>query len=444
MPLQQAAQYLNTTYRGPDVLLTGVSTDTRTLAAGDLFVALRGPNFDGHDYIQQAIEKGAVAMMLEQKAQIPIPVVQVENTRQSLGQLAKAWRKQMDVTLVAVTGSNGKTSVKEMLASIFSQQGSVLATQGNLNNDIGVPQTLFRLGAQHEYAVLELGANHVGEIAYLTDIVSPDIAVITNATAAHLEGFGSIQNIAQTKGEIFSSLGIGGTAIINADDEFANLWRGLAQGHQQLSFGLSQSADVGVSQVSVDNSIDIKTPCGTMTVKLPLPGRHNVLNALAATSAALAAKIPLSSIKAGLESVAPIVGRLQIKFGIKNSRIIDDTYNANPASFNVALAVLNRYDGQRFIAMGDMAELGKQSRELHTQVGLQVRDAGVQRLYTVGDLAQLASEAFGKGAQHFPTQSDMITALHKDLDKHTTLLIKGSRCMHMEKVVQALSLPAEK
>lgn len=448
MSLQQAAHLLGATYDGDDVLFTGVSTDTRSIRPGDMFVALRGLNFDGHDFMQQAIKGGAVALVVEPielSVEAPIPVLRVEDTHRGLGCLAKGWRAGLDLMVIAVTGSNGKTTVKEMLASIFSHRGEVVATHGNLNNDIGVPLTLLRLDQHHDYAVIEMGANHMGEIANLADMSMPKVALVTNAAEAHLEGFGNLDQVARAKGEVFSSLALGGSAVINADDPYAGLWLELAQGHEVMTFGIHQAADVSARWQAgeANSSLGITTPKGSIDVRLSLPGKHNVLNALAATAAALAAGADLSAVKAGLQTVYPMSGRLQIKSGIKGSRIIDDTYNANPDSLSAALQVLSRYAGQCYLALGDMAELGNQAGDLHTQAGIKIREAGVDCLYTLGDLAQAASQAFGPQARHFTTQSSMIDALREALHKDTTLLIKGSRRMHMEQVVASLIVEHE-
>ena len=360
MSLQEVARVVNGQLQGKDLIVHGVSTDSRSTDKQNLFVALTGPNFDGHNFVTTAVERGAVAVIVDRQMQSTCPQVIVEDTRIALGKLANAWRKKFAFPLIAVTGSNGKTTVKEMLTAILSVRHPVLATQGNLNNDIGVPLTLFRLSKQHEFAVIEMGANHAGEIAYLTDIAQPDVAIITNAGPAHLEGFGSLEGVAKAKGEIYGGLSETGTAIINADDCFNPLWREYCADHKTLTFALDNDADITASW-SVDDKgslINAKTPAGEVSIHLPLLGRHNVMNALAAIAGTLAAGITLTEIKTGLESLQPVRGRLQIKSGLNGSRVIDDTYNANPASLNAALAVLGDFTGQHFLALGDMGELG--------------------------------------------------------------------------------------
>ena len=439
MRLHEAADALGAHWAGEDVMLQGVGTDTRTLQTGQLFVALHGPNFDGHDYLAEAKAKGAAACMVE-KPVANCSALIVGDTRLALGQLARVWRHHFAMPLVAVTGSNGKTTVKEMLASIFARLGEVLATRGNLNNDIGVPLTLLGLDSSHTSAVVELGANHAGEIAYLTALAEPNVAVITNAASAHLEGFGTLNGVANAKGEIFQGLKEDGTAIINADDEFASLWRGLAKDKKVLSFGLQNPADIAAQWQVGDrgSQIHVSTPEGKVKLQLALLGEHNVMNALAAIAAAQAAGVKLTTIKAGLEAMQPVAGRLQLKAGIHGSRIIDDTYNANPASLAAAIEVLAGFTGKHILVLGDMGELGDEARELHAQAGRFARAHGVDRLYTVGPMAAVAAEAFGKEAQQCDSHEAASKALQQELTDDATVLVKGSRLSRMERVVQRL------
>ena len=439
MRLHEAADALGAHWAGEDVMLQGVGTDTRTLQTGQLFVALHGPNFDGHDYLAEAKAKGAAACMVE-KPVANCSALIVGDTRLALGQLARAWRHHFAMPLVGVTGSNGKTTVKEMLASIFARLGEVLATRGNLNNDIGVPLTLLGLDSRHTSAVVELGANHAGEIAYLTALAEPNVAVITNAASAHLEGFGTLNGVANAKGEIFQGLKEDGTAIINADDEFASLWRGLAKDKKVLSFGLQNPADIAAQWQVGDrgSQIHVSTPEGKVKLQLALLGEHNVMNALAAIAAAQAAGVKLTTIKAGLEAMQPVAGRLQLKAGIHGSRIIDDTYNANPASLAAAIEVLAGFAGKHILVLGDMGELGDEARELHAQAGRFARAHGVDRLYTVGPMAAAAAEAFGKEAQQCDSHEAASKALQQELTDDATVLVKGSRLSRMERVVQRL------
>jgi UDP-N-acetylmuramoyl-tripeptide--D-alanyl-D-alanine ligase len=441
MQLSDAAQVLDARQVGDDVLFTGVSTDTRTLSAGNLFVALRGPNFDGHRYIEQAQQRGAVAATVSHVVKADLPQLEVEDTRLALGGLAAHWRHRFDIPLVAVTGSNGKTTVKEMLAAILRRCGTTLVTQGNFNNDIGVPHTLFGLGPEHDYAVLELGANHPGEIAYLTSLVQPVVALINNAGPAHLEGFGSLEGVARAKGELFDSAGAATTCVINADDPYAPLWRTLAAPRPVITFGLDHEADVSARwQGDIDASdMQLSTPHGSVDTRIALPGRHNVMNALAAAAAALAAGIDVEVIAAGLSDVQPVKGRWQSLPGIAGARIINDTYNANPGSLEAGLALLSTAAGEPWLVLGDMGELGDTGRQLHETMGKAARRAGVQRLFALGELAGLAAETFGDGASAFADVDALISALRGALHADVTVLVKGSRAMRMERVVEALT-----
>jgi UDP-N-acetylmuramoyl-tripeptide--D-alanyl-D-alanine ligase len=439
MYLREAAEAIGARSAGEDVLLQGVSTDTRNLQPGQLFVALHGPNFDGHAYLDQAKQRGAAACMVEHAVPNWSNLI-VEDTRRGLGYLARAWRRRFNLPLVAVTGSNGKTTVKEMIATILSRRGETLATQGNLNNDIGLPLTLCRLGAVHRDAVIEMGANHPGEIAWLTELAEPHVAIITNAAPAHLEGFGSLEGVARAKGEIFAGLDETGTAVINADDDFAPLWRELAGSHGQLSFGLRRPADVtaGWQATATGSHLVARTPAGELELVLPLPGEHNVMNALAAIAAAVAIGIPLADIKAGLEAVQAVPGRLQSRAGRNGSRIVDDTYNANPASLAAALRVLGGFDGRHVLVLGEMGELGAETENLHAAAGRLAREAGVDCLVTVGPMAAAAAEAFGANAQACANHAEAISAVNERLGPAVTVLVKGSRLSHMEAVVNGL------
>ena len=448
MQLSQAAKAINADHRGADVEFCGVSTDTRSLQTDNLFVALAGPHFDAHDFLAQAEAKGAAAALLDKSSNTTLPTLTVTNARSGLAHLASNWRRQFNVPLVAVTGSNGKTTVKEMIASILQQVGPTLVTQGNLNNDIGLPLTLLRLDASHRFAVIEMGANHPGEIAYLTDIARPGVALITNAGPAHLEGFLTLEGVARAKGEIFAGLNAQGTAVLNADDTFSGLWRGLIGAHRCLSFGLENSADVSARwKIQDDGSqLQLHTPAGAIDIQLALPGRHNVMNALAASAAALAAGAGLNEIKRGLEAMQPVKGRLQIRPGLHGVRLIDDTYNANPGSLTAALEVLVQEPAQRWLVLGDMAELGSGGGAQHEAVGRQARGLGIDRLFTVGELSRLAAASFGTEARHFSSQDELIAALRDELaaaQQKVSVLIKGSRSAGMERVVASLAPTSE-
>jgi len=425
-----------------DVHFSGICTDTRELQPGQLFVALTGPSFDGHDFVVQAMRKGAVGAVvsraLPNNDEGNFPHIIVADTQRAFAQLAGNWRAQFEIPVVAITGSNGKTTVKEIVAAILSQKGEVLATQANFNNEIGVPRTLLRITEKHVAAVVEEGASRPGDIAYLTEFVQPTVALVTNAAGAHLEGFGSLEMVAKTKGEIFEGLPVNGVAVINADDAFAELWRSQAGNRTVMTFGMAADADVHGARLD-DGRLHISTADGELKVSWSLEGRHNVMNALAATAAALAAGATLVEVAAGLGSVVAVPGRLQRKAAIKGAEILDDTYNANPASLAVALDVLAERNNDRYLALGDMAELGEQAVDFHKQAGQQARAKGVHRLYAVGEYSRHAVLAFGEEGQHFLAQEQLISQLREDLHEKVTLLVKGSRSAHMERVVAALS-----
>lgn len=456
MTVEEAATMLNVHWYGDDLVFSDVSTDSRQIKAGDLFVALSGDRFDGHDYISDAIKHGAVAALVSRNlANIKSPQrfgwIQVADTRSALGQLASRWRDRFSLPLVAVTGSNGKTTVKEMIASIFtkavlhqlnSEIGSpidkVLATIGNLNNDIGVPLTLLKLRQQHAYAVVEMGMNHAGEIAYLTQLAKPDIAVITNAGAAHIEGLGSIESVAHAKGEIFQGLGKSGVAVINADDDYAQLWHQLAGNRRVISFGLNSKAQVRADSHSLasNNKWILKFPEGESEIELQVLGRHNVMNALAAASVALGAGVNEHFIAEGLSAFAGVKGRMQRKSGLHQATLIDDTYNANPASVTAALSVLANLPGRKILVLGDMGELGIGGAELHRKIGEAASQAGIEVLLALGELSANAAMGFGKGAIHFSNIDELLDEAEKLLDCNVTMLVKGSRFMKMERVIQ--------
>ncbi|MBI3479500.1 MAG: UDP-N-acetylmuramoyl-tripeptide--D-alanyl-D-alanine ligase [Nitrosomonadales bacterium] len=448
MLLSQAAQVLGGQLVGEDVRFTAVTSDSRKLSPGDLFVALRGEHFDGATFVASAARAGAVASLVNADSyrgeEVGSPLLLVKDTRVALGELAAHWRKQFDIPLVAITGSNGKTTVKEMLTSILraaaGSADAVLATQGNFNNDIGMPLTLLRLNAAHRYAVIEMGMNHPGEIHYLTQLATPDVALINNASGAHLEGLGSVEGVAQAKGEIFSGLKHHGTAVINADDAHAPLWRALAGAHPLLEFGLNPEADVsGVWQPhGYGLRLEVSAPQGKFMADLQVPGEHNARNALAATAAASVLNIPLETIVAGLEKFSGVAGRLQYKAAINGAVLIDDTYNANPASMRAAISVLAQAGGKRILVLGDMGELGNDAAIFHAEIGGEAKRAGIEKLYALGELSSNAVREFGGGAQHFGCIEDLQALLEKELDENTAVLVKGSRFMKMERLVYGL------
>lgn len=448
MLLSEAGKAINADLCGIDTHFSGVTTDSRKVVAGDLFVALKGERFDGHDYVAQCLDQGAVAAMVDQQSMVcgqqsAKPLLAVKDARLGLGELAAYWRSKFSMPLAAITGSNGKTTVKEMLASILraaSSQEGVLATEGNLNNDIGLPLTLLKLRASHRYAVAEMGMNHPGEIAYLTKLAQPTVALITNAGAAHLEGLGSVEAVARAKGEIFSGLAIDGIAVINADDTYASLWRELAVPRKRLTFGLESSADVSARYVLEDYGVELclKTPEGDVDVRLGVPGLHNLKNALAASAAAVAMHVPLQTIADGLQAFGGVKGRLQRKSGCCGAVLIDDTYNANPASMRAAIGVLAAITGEKIFVMGDMGELGENAAALHREIGAEAKAAGVDALYALGVMTTEAVAGFGAGAAHFETLENLVAVVREKLATGVTVLVKGSRFMRMERVVEAL------
>jgi UDP-N-acetylmuramoyl-tripeptide--D-alanyl-D-alanine ligase len=440
MKLSTAAAACGGTMHGADVEFRGGSSDSRTVAAGELFIALRGERADGHRFLAMVRERGAAAALVDHVVADPLPQIVVDDTRIAMGQIAARWRAQYSCPVVGLTGSNGKTTVKELLAAILSRQGSTLFTLGNFNNDIGLPLTLLRLRAAHRYAVIEMGANHPGEIAYLTTLTHPDIALITNAGPAHLEGFKTLEGVSRAKGEIYGGLAPNGTAIVNADDTYASYWAGLNRGRRVIRFGLDAAADVTAtwSGDALVSTLELRTPLGAAHVTLHLPGVHNVRNALAAVAAAVAAGASLENIVGGLQQAHGAPGRMQTKRGLSGARVIDDTYNANPASVRAAIDVLAACGGRRVLALGDLGELGGDAADLHRGVGEYAARAGIDALYTVGRLSANASQVFPREHAHFEAQDALIAALRTQLGASLTLLVKGSRSARMENVVNAL------
>lgn len=445
MSVLSCARVLGGAAAGADVSFRSVSTDTRTLEPGALYVALKGENFDGHDFIAGAAAKGAAAALVSRAATMSLPTISVPDTRLGLGQLARYWRAQFKIPVIGVTGSNGKTTVKNMLAAILGEAGETLATAGNLNNDIGMPLTLLKLRATHRFAVIEMGMNHAGEIDYLTHLCRPTIALINNAAPAHLAGLGSVGGVARAKGEIFAGLGDDGIAIVNADDAFHDFWRDLAAPRRVMTFGMLNDADVRARYQTGSQGarVTLTTPTGEIGVTLKLIGRHNALNAAAAACAAIAAGASPTHIRTGLEKLVPAPGRLEVKVGLNAARVIDDTYNANPASVAVALDVLADFAGERVLVFGDMGELGDTAEAAHRDVGQAARAAGVKTLYATGALSKFAIAAFGAesgfGGHHFADREALVAALVPQLHADMIVLVKGSRSAGMEKVVAALT-----
>lgn len=446
MRLSEAAKALGSAWVGEDALFASVGTDSRAIEKNQLFVALKGEKFDGHAYAAQALAQGAAAVMVSQFSSVDglNAALIVEDTYQALGQLAAVWRGKFTAPVVGVTGSNGKTTVKEMVAAILRAEAGgcecVLATVGNLNNHIGLPLTLLKLREHHRYAVVEMGMNHRGEIRYLTHIAKPDVVVINNAGNAHLGELGSYEAIAEAKGEILEGLNAGGIAILNADDQFFPLWKDLANGKKIISFGLQKKADVWADYhlQSAASTMKIHTPQGFVSIQLPVPGLHNVMNALAAVATALALEVSFVSIKAGLENFCPAKGRLQVLQGMRGAKVIDDTYNANPMSMRAAINVLQACVGKRILVLGDMGELGEDAPAMHREVGEYAKHAGIEALYSLGDLSAEMTNGFGAGARHYAELEALLEDLKKNLQTDTTVLVKGSRFMAMERVVKAI------
>ncbi len=453
MTLAQTATVLGGEMRGADVRFDDVCTDSRTLKKGDLFVALRGEKYDGHDFVAQAATAGAVAALVDRKyaetaaAASGLPVAAVADTTSALGALAAHWRRQFGIPLVAVVGSNGKTTVKEMIAACLRAHfgdAAVLATRGNLNNHIGLPLTLLALRGAHRVAVVEIGMNHPGETAQLAAIAAPTIAVINNAQREHQEFMHSVADVAEEHASLVRALPVNGVAVLNADDAHAAVWKAAAGARQVRDFGMQGTAAVHARsrmQATAAN-LDVTTPEGGKTFELPLAGEHNVRNALAAIAAATAAGATLEACAKALTRFVAVKGRLQVKTGRRGALLIDDTYNANPDSVRAAIDVLARTAGRRLLVLGDMGEVGAQGRAFHEEIGAYARQAGVDRLYGLGELVAAAVDAFGAGARHYASIGDLLADIESELGVQTALLIKGSRFMRMERVVQSLETAA--
>ena len=451
MMLSDCADAVQGKLIGDDVAVASVSIDTRAIKPGQLYIAVKGHNFDGNAFVAQAEQAGAIAAIVHKGVNSSLPHIVVDDTRLALAELAGFWRRSLAargneaLSVVGVTGSNGKTTVKEMVASILAVNDPVLYTQGNLNNDIGVPLTLLRLDEQHRYAVIEMGANHAKEIAYTSRYAQADVAIITNAGAAHIEGFGSLDGVAKAKGEIIETLKKDGIAVINHDDDYYGYWRSVAGNRRIVSFGLQNGADVTATAIKTQISnnafatpFELLTAQGAIDIRLKLAGHHNVLNALAATAASLALGLNLKQIKQGLERVKPVTGRLQPLISCTGAIVIDDTYNANSASLKVGLDVLANFKGKSWLVLGAFGELGPDSPKMHEEIGALIKASGVVRLMAVGADSLYTVQAFGSGATFFEQQQDLITALKQELKGDETILIKGSRAQHMENVAAAL------
>jgi len=439
--LAKATKSMHGELHGDDVSFRGVSTDTRTIASGELFVALNGPNFDGSEFLKIAEDRKAAAAVVVNPVETALPNITVTDTRLALGALAASWRKEMPANIVGITGSNGKTTLKELIASCLSQSAETLATHGNLNNDIGLPLMLLKLSPEHRFAVIEMGANHAGEIEYLTSLAEPSVVAITNAGPAHLEGFGTIEGVARAKGEILQSANRPRAAILNADDAWFDYWSSLVDDLQLISFGLTPSATVHASDIKIVNegtSFRLHLPDDELMVTLPLQGVHNVRNACAAAAVSLALDLTAEQIKSGLELMVPVAGRLHPIDGIGGSQIFDDSYNSNPASAIAAAEFLATQNGTSILVLADMRELGEEAESLHRSVGTAARNAGITRLLATGELSQHTVNAFGEGATWYQTIEEIVEDLSGTLSAGDNVLIKGSRSMHMGRVVRGI------
>jgi len=451
MTLAQAQQHLPmaTLVGDASVHFSRVHTDTRSLRAGDFFVALKGERFDAHQFLNQAASHGAVAALAEHGlAEANLSGLQVPDAKKALGQLAAGWRAQFSLPLIAVTGSNGKTTVTQMIASILRafKGEQAFATEGNFNNDIGVPLTLLRLRASHALGVVELGMNHPGEIAGLADMAKPTAALVNNAQREHLEFMASVEAVARENGAVLSALPADGVAVFPADDEHTPLWRALAGTRRVMTFALKGSADVTGSAEWTGKlwQVTAQTPLGSVSFALNVAGRHNVKNALAATACALAAGVPLSGIAAGLTAFVPVKGRsraLALTLGGRALTVIDDSYNANPDSVRAAIDVLAELPGPRLLVLGDMGEVGDSGPEFHTEIGAHAQQRGIDQLVCTGDLMRHAAKAF-KGARHHTTFEALLADVQSALPGCASVLVKGSRFMKMERVVEAISTQA--
>lgn len=442
MKASALATIVNGQLIGKDVTFSHFSTDSRTLSKGDVFIALKGESFDGHDHLAQAIDKGASLALLEKQQALDIPQIIVKDTVQALSAWAKWHRAQLpQIQIAAVTGSCGKTTTKQMMSAIFSLVGPTHTAQGSFNNHIGVPVTLLGLTPEHRFAVLEMGANHPHEIAPLSDMAKPDVAVITIIAPVHTEGFGDIDTIAKTKAEIFQGLDNKGIAVINADDHYAPLWEQQLSGKPMLRFSSHKQTDIYATNIALElgcATFMLHTPKGEVQIKLPILGLHNVTNALAAASAAIALNIPLATIAQGLAQMQPAKHRLHICEGINHAKIIDDAYNANPLAVKAALDILANEGGEKVWVFFDMKELGDLAIPAHQEVGTLAREKGIQHIFAVGELSRHTVQAFGEGALHFDNKASLVAHLKPLMHQNMTILVKGSRSGALEEVVKAL------
>lgn len=452
--LEKLCEWLNAPINFADVDCHSIAIDSRVIEPGALFIAIAGERFDGHDFVSQAEEKGANAVIVEKPVNTLLPAICVKDTRAALGQIAKKWREQWSLPVICITGSCGKTTSKTMMANILQHLGGGIATLGTLNNDIGLPLTVFGLTEEHRYAVFELGANHLGEIAYLADIARPTVAVITNAAGAHLEGFGSIDGVARAKSEIYQALSPDGVAVLNSDDHYAEFWRKVIGERRRITFSSQRSdADFYAKAIRLDDEgcaeFILVTPVGNISVHLPLIGQHHVANALAAAAACFAvySQVKFASemnqflpdVQKGLETLSPLNKRLVAKKAFNGAKILDDSYNANPLSLSAALEVLAHYSGEKILVLGDMGELGVDAQKYHEEAGCQAKKLGINALYAVGEFSRSAVKAFGESGKHFDSKQKLIATVIDNLTQDMVILVKGSRSAKMEEIVAALT-----
>ncbi len=458
MSLSRAANSVNGSLHGPDALFTSVAIDSRQVNSGSLFVAIVGEQNDGHQFLSQAEEQGAVGAMvsvranetvLQKSGTKPLSQIEVEDTTLALGQLAADWRSDFKLPVLGITGSNGKTTVTSMIATILGQVGNCLKPQKSFNNQWGVPLTLLSLNSTHKFAVIEMGTNHIGEIDYLTKIARPNIALINNVSAAHGEGLGDVDQIAKAKAEIFHGLEAGSVAVLNADDAFYEFWKDYffenVENGEVISFALNAAADVKASNIRIKESgsqFSLSVFDRQLDVCLPLPGEHNVRNAVAAAAACSKCGISLDIIASGLERVAGVPGRLNIRQGLNKSTVIDDTYNANPGSVRAGIDVLSGFKGTRILVLGVMAELGRDAKSFHYGIGEYARKAGVQKMFCLGSETSSHAEdyicGFGNTAVIAKTVEELISLLMDEQDQNSVILVKGSRSSRMERIVDQI------
>jgi len=442
--LRSVADRLGGELHGKDLEFRALSIDSRTVRPGDLFLAIEGDRFDGNDFLGEAIARGACAAIVSRLSEIGIPQVLIGDTTSALGQIAMMNRLAARARLIAITGSQGKTTVKEMTGSILEKVGPTHVTRGNLNNSIGVPLTLLEICAEHEFGVIEMGASSAGEIAYSTGLVKPDVALITNAASAHIEGFGSLEGVAQAKGEIIDGLSDDGVMVLNGDDQFYKTWKARAASRKVVGFSTQDArADYFADKVqrSPDGSLSFRLTANGIseTLTLGLLGKHNIRNALAAAALAIESGAGLEHVRTGLQKIEPVKGRLSPVDNVLGGTVIDDSYNASPESFRAAIDVLSEFEGHRILLAGDMAELGATTAEAHSELGAYARKSGIEELWTVGEFVRLSAKEFGSGARHFNDKDSAINCCLEKLRSGVTLLVKGSRSAGLDEIITAIA-----